>query len=152
MQLSSVRTIDSVLFLIVNLYNGLLIGIFLSRPFGLARLETILGLISIALAVPLAVAALMNLRTGREWWTFVLPMLLVLFLILELCLDYLFQINFRETWMLGPYLLIFYVSLMGMIGYTFLIGTRYGYITLVTYFLSLAATWYSYSQVGHGSG
>jgi hypothetical protein len=142
--------VDVAIFVIVNLYNLLLIGIFLSRPLGLARVETILGLISISLTVPLATAALLNLRAGRDWWTFVLPTLLVLFLILELCLDYLLDFDFRKTWVLGPYLLVFYVSLIGMVGYTFLMGMRYGAITLVTYFLSLAATWYSYSQVGHG--
>jgi hypothetical protein len=38
-----------------------------------------------------------------------------------------------------------------MIGYSFLIGNAYGFVTLGTYFLGLFATWYSYAKVGHGS-
>jgi hypothetical protein len=147
--LSNTRIVDTILFLAVNLYNLLLIGIFLSRPLGLPRLERILGLASFALALPLAVAAVGNALAGRQWWTVVLPALLVAFLILELILDYLIEYDFRRTWVLGPYLLIFYASLMGMIGYNFLVSMSFGYITLATYFLSLAATWYSYRQVGH---
>ncbi|MBU7009941.1 MAG: hypothetical protein HXS46_04580 [Theionarchaea archaeon] len=86
----------------------------------------------------------------REWWAIVLPSLLIVFLIVELILDYILKLDFRHTSLLWPYLLLYYVSLWGMIGYTFLIGTFYGGITLGTYFLNLLATWYSYSRVGHG--
>ena len=75
---------------------------------------------------------------------------MIAFLILELLLDYVLQIPFRETRLLWPYLALFYLSAWMMIGYTFLVNKTYGFITLVTYFLSLAATAYSYSQVGHG--
>jgi hypothetical protein len=37
-----------------------------------------------------------------------------------------------------------------MIGYSFLANKRYGFVTLVTYFLSQIAALYSYLQVGHG--
>jgi hypothetical protein len=49
-----------------------------------------------------------------------------------------------------PYLLLFYLALMAMIGYSFLLGKTYGYITLATYFLHMAATAYSYGRVKHG--
>ena len=52
--------------------------------------------------------------------------------------------------MLGPYLALYYLGLLGMIGYAFGAGKLYGFITLATYFLNLAATGYSYSRVGHG--
>ena len=37
-----------------------------------------------------------------------------------------------------------------LIGYTFLTNPIYGAVTLVTYFISLAATAYSYRKIGHG--
>jgi hypothetical protein len=60
------------------------------------------------------------------------------------------KLDFRSTALLWPYLLVFYVALMGMIGYSFLIKKSFGYVTLCTYFLALLATWYSYAKVGHG--
>ena len=39
---------------------------------------------------------------------------------------------------------------MGLIGYAFMVDRVCGFITLITYFLSLGAAGYSFSQVGHG--
>jgi hypothetical protein len=144
------RIIDLAVFIIANLVNVLLIGIFLSRPRGLNKVEYILGLIMVCLILPLFLAALLNLLGKREWWTVVLPLLLILYLVIELLFDYILKLEFRNTALLWPYLLVFYVALMAMVGYSFLIKKSFGYVTLCTYFLSLLATWYSYAKVGHG--
>jgi len=70
--------------------------------------------------------------------------------VVELLLDYVLKLPFRKTWLLGPYLGIYYLAQFGMIGYAFLVGKAHGFVTLVTYFCSLFATWYSYSRVKHG--
>ncbi len=144
------QIIDITLFVVANLVNILLVGVFLSRPKGLKQVEHVLGIFLTVLAVPVVISVIVNIMGKREWWTIVLPSLLVVFLIVELILDYILKLDFRHTSLLWPYLLLYYVSLWGMIGYTFLIGTFYGGITLATYFLNLLATWYSYSRVGHG--
>ena len=144
------RTVDLVVFISANLFNLFIICIMLSRPFGLEHLEKMVGIINLLLVIPLTAAVILNFTSGRDWWSFVLPLVMIAFLILELLLDYVLQIPFRETRLLWPYLALFYLSAWMMIGYTFLVNKTYGFITLVTYFLSLAATAYSYSQVGHG--
>ena len=144
------RTVDLIVFLCANLFNLFITGIMLSRPFGLVKLEIILGIINILLIIPLSLAVVLNILGAREWWTYVLPLILIMFLIVELLLDYVLQIPFRETRLLWPYLALFYLSAWMMIGYSFLVSKSYGFITLVTYFICLAATAYSYSQVGHG--
>jgi formylglycine-generating enzyme required for sulfatase activity len=68
-----------------------------------------------------------------------------------LLLDYVLKLEFRQTRWLGPYLLIFYAAQWGMIGFGFMVDRGPGFITLLTYFLSLAATDYSYAKVGHGN-
>lgn len=144
------QIIDLTLFAVANLVNVLMVGIFLSRPKGLKRVEKGLGIVLIVLAIPVTISILLNIAGKREWWSIVLPSLLVMFLIVELILDYILKLDFRHTSLLWPYLLLYYISLWGMIGYTFLIGKPYGFFTLITYFLNLLATWYSYSRVGHG--
>ncbi len=145
------RLIDIALFIIANLVNLLLIGIFLSRPLGLKKVERVFGLITVSLILPIGVAVIQNIQGRREWWTIVLPSILILFLAIELLLDYILMLNFRRTRLLWPYLLLYYLALMAMIGYSFAMGKSFGFITLGTYFLNLLATWYSYSKVGHGS-
>jgi CDP-diglyceride synthetase len=144
------RIIDVTVFIIANLVNLMLVGIFLSRPNGLEKLEHILGLFVVALILPVGAVILLNALAKREWWTIVLPLLLALYLAIELLFDYILKLDFRTTALLWPYLLVFYVALMAMVGYSFLIKRSFGFITLGTYFLSLMATWYSYAKVGHG--
>ena len=143
------RLIDQALFMIANLVNLLMIGIFLSRPAELQQLEFILGIILLLLALPTLYCVVRNAALKRGVWYWLLPLLLVVFLLVELLLDYLFLPGFRQTRWLGPYLGLYYLSLMGMIGYSFLAGKKEGFITLVTYFLNQIATFYSYFSVGH---
>ena len=142
--------IDIGIFAVANLINLFLIGIFLSRPKGLKKVEHILGLFVVAMILPVGVALILNILGKREWWAIVLPLILIIFLSVELLLDYILKLNFRKTRWLWPYLLLYYSAMMAMIGYSFLMGKPYGFVTLGTYFLSLFATWYSYAQVGHG--
>ena len=144
------RTIDIAIFVIANLVNLLLMGIFLSRPKGLKKVEYVLGLFTVSMILPVSVAVILNILGKRDWWTLVLPLVLILFLAVELLFDYILKLSFRKTRLLWPYLFLYYLALMAMIGYSFLIGRPYGFVTLGTYFLSLFATWYSYSKVGHG--
>ena len=144
------RTIDVSLVGLANIINVLIVAIFLSRAGRKEDLEYYLGLAMVTLALPVLFIAVRNASTGREWWTAVLPILMVAFLCLELALDYVFKIKFRNTVYLWPYLVMFYLALMGLIGYAFLTSRLLGYVTLCTYFLGLLAAWYSYSKVGHG--
>jgi len=145
------QTVDFGVVFITNLFNLLILGIMLSRPKGWRRLEQTLGIVTLSLAIPLSLAVLYNLIAGREWWTVILPGLFISFILIEGLLDYVLKYPFRQSRWLGPYLLLFYLSQWGMIGYAFLVNKVYGFFTLATYFLSLGATAYSFVKVGHGS-
>jgi hypothetical protein len=143
------RKVDLAVFTLANLMNIIMVIIFLSRAAG-APHSSIVGVIWVGFIIVLAVVVMLNVRGRREWWTIALPSLMIAFLILELILDYILQIDFRNTRLLGPYLLLYYAAILGMIGYAFQIGKSYGFITLLTYFMNQIATFYSYFQVGHG--
>ena len=141
------RKLDLAVVVIVNLFNLMVVGLMLAR---VAQIDYDLGVPLILMAVLLIAASLFNLIGKRDKWFTILPLILGVYLLTEWLLDYVFKIEFRSTWLLGPYLLLFYAGQMGMIGYAFLVKKSYGALTLVTYFLSLAATAYSYVNVGHG--
>jgi hypothetical protein len=105
---------------------------------------------AVVLAVPLAGTVVLNALGQREWWTIVLPGVMILYCAVEIVLDYLLKSDFRHTRLLGPYLGLYYAGLMALIGYAFLVDRLAGFITLATYFANLAATLYAYSRVGHG--
>jgi hypothetical protein len=143
------RKVDLVVFSLANLMNLIMVIVFLTRAAGAARIE-FLGLIWAGFIIALSAVVLLNIRARRAWWTVALPSLLIAFLILEIILDYILRIDFRSTRLLGPYLALYYLALLGMIGYSFQMGRRSGFITLATYFINQIATLYSYFRVGHG--
>jgi hypothetical protein len=143
------RLIDLILVSLANLMNLIMVVVFVYRSMLDGHLKVV-GIIWVLFIVVLGVGVVFNLKTRREWWAIVLPLLLGIFLVLEILLDYVLQSDFRNTPILGPYLLLYYVSILGMIGYSFLVGKKYGIITLVTYFLSQFAALASCFIVGHG--
>ena len=143
------RTVDLVVIAVANLMNLIMVFVFFARTQLIPRTQ-IVGWVWVFFSLALGAAAILNFRARREWWAAVLPALLALFLVAEIVLDYILVFDFRSTRWLGPYLLLYYLSIMGMIGYSFLTQKKYGVITLVTYFLSQIAALYSYFTVGHG--
>ena len=146
----SYEVVDIGLFVIANFVNLAVALILVARARGMARTERDLGYAVVAMIAPVTLAIGFNIAAGRELWTIIMPALLLLFLVVELLFDHLLKLEFRTARLLGPYLLTYYVGLMAMIGYSFGIGELFGFVTLVTYFINLAATGYSYSRVKHG--
>lgn len=142
--------IDLTVFVAANLFNLLTFGLFLARAAGRPVLARAIGVPMLLTAIPMMIAAALNALGARSLWLVVLPMPLIVHCAVELLLDYALRLEFRQTALLGPYLLVFYLGQMGGIGYAFLIGRVYGFVTLGTYFASLLATWFSYGKVGHG--
>jgi hypothetical protein len=60
------RIIDVALFVVANLADLLTAGIFLSRVVGQDRIETVLGLAFVSLALPATAAVVLNALAGRE--------------------------------------------------------------------------------------
>jgi hypothetical protein len=112
------QTVDLVVVGVANLMNIIMVFVFILRTRRIQH-PLIVGIAWGAFILVLFAAVLLNIRAERAWWTIVIPLLLALFLLFELALDYAFKIEFRSTWLLGPYLLMYYASIMGMIGYAF---------------------------------
>jgi hypothetical protein len=142
--------LDFAVFIIANLANLLLALMFLLRGGGRPKTGSAIGWAAVILGIPLLVIAILNAAWARPWWTFVLPGLLILYDAVEFLLDDLLKFDFRRSRWLGPYLGLYYLALMGMIGFAFAVDKSYGFITLVTYFINLAATAWSFARVQHG--
>jgi CubicO group peptidase (beta-lactamase class C family) len=140
------EAIDLVVVVVANLFNLLMAAIFFTRPRGWRRFERAVGLVMVALALPLGTAAILNLLANRAWWFVVLPLPLILHCAIELLFDYILKLDFRRTRWLGPYLGLFYLGQWGLIGYAFVVQPIYGFGTLATYFLCLGATRYAHAR------
>ena len=145
------QSLDFLMFVIANAVNLLMVMIFLARAQGKLQLERTIGIVLTVFILPVSAAIIFNAFNARAWWWVILPLPLVLFLLLEFVLDYLLKLPFRRTGLLVPYLVLYYLALLGLVGYSFAAARVFGFITLGTYFLNLITSWYSLSKVGHGS-
>ena len=59
------RTVDLVVFICANLFNLFIFFIMLSRPFGLERLERVVGILNLLLVIPLTIAVILNFNAGN---------------------------------------------------------------------------------------
>ena len=57
--------------------------------------------------------------------------------IIELLLDYILRIDFRNTALVGPCISFYYVGLWGLICYAFRVDEKWGFLTFATYFLNM---------------
>jgi hypothetical protein len=145
------RTIDIGVVTLANLVNLMMAGLFIGRATGHPRIEQWLGILVVAAAVPAAAAIWINAAQHRPGWTILLPVPLILFCLFELLLDFVLHVPFRTGRLLGPYLAIYYLALLALIGYAFGTARSLGFLTLATYFLNLIATGYAHSG-GRASG
>jgi polyferredoxin len=144
------HAVDLGVFAVANLINLLLTVMFIARGREKKKVESAAGLAVVLLGLPLAAASVVSALGRRAWWTWALPLLMVFFCIVEYLVDYALKVEFRDTRAMKPYLVLYYVSLMGLIGYSFLVGKTYGSVTLLTYFVHMGATAYSHGRVRHG--
>jgi hypothetical protein len=142
------QSIDLAVVAAANLFNLLMTAIFLTRPRGWKRFGHVAGLVMIGLALPLGAAVVLNGLAQRAWWFVVLPIPLILHDVVELLVDYIWKLDFRRTWLLWPYLTLFYLGQISLIGYGFAVAPAYGFVTLATYLACLATTRYGHRRVG----
>jgi hypothetical protein len=110
-----------------------------------------IGLVGTGMAAPLAMAAVLAWTSGTELWDIVLPLVFVVFAAVELVVDEVLDFEVRASRWLWPYLLLFYVAQWAVIGAAFRASEPGGFAVLVSYFVCLFSTVYSYRRVGHGA-
>ncbi len=138
------QKIDLIVLFLANLINVLMALLFLARIYNLTVIENILGIIVITMGFILGYIAYLNKKNCRDKWETYLLIPLFLFIVIELILDYILIYDFRSTPIVGPYILLYYIGLWGLIGYSFRFEKKYGFITLITYFLNMIFSIYPY--------
>ena len=131
------RRIDLIVVYTANLINVIMALLFVVRISNLPQVEDILGIVVMILGFGLGYIAFVNWRNKRDKWETYLLVPIFFFFIVELLLDYILNFDFRSTALVGPYILFYYVGLWGLVGYAFRFDKKWGFLTLVTYFLNM---------------
>ncbi len=141
MALPNLTLADVLVFTVVNVVCVAQSIGFFSRPHN-PEWNRGLGVLILCMAVPAAVAAVLNVGNGRGWW-WAAPASFVAFAALELVVDYVAGVQFRQPprpAVLVPYLALFYGSILAMGLYLLPVSRTLWAITGGTVALLLAAT------------
>ncbi|MCP4164264.1 MAG: hypothetical protein GY759_00025 [Chloroflexi bacterium] len=130
---------------LANAINLLSAAMFLARVYRPGWANT-WGLLAILMGVPALLLTLYGMSIDVSFLSWLMPLLYAVFAVLTLVLDYILKIEFRNprrTAILAPFLLLFYIPLIGMWGMTWDLGLGYWIINGITYFIMLGSSFYA---------
>jgi len=142
---------DLLLVSVVNATNILTFFIFISRV-KWPNSHSKLAIATIVMAIPAIVIALLNNTAGREWLYWVTPLVLVAWAVLAFIVDIIRKREFRQprdTRILVPFLLLFYIGLGGMGILTWRMGFSVWILVVATFTLHFIGMAYAFR---HGKG
>jgi hypothetical protein len=126
-------------------FNLIIAGIFVAQKHGRQDLTRRLGITWLALAVPLSVVFVRYLVAGRATWIVVYFAAILVYMLVELLLDYVFKVDFRARKITHiPYIVLEYVALFGLIGIAFDIDRAWGFVVSISFWILLACLIYLY--------
>jgi hypothetical protein len=131
------KRIDLIVVYMANLINVIMAILFVARISGLPQVEYVLGIVVMIMGFALGYIAFFNKKNKRDKWDVYLLIPIFLFFVVDLILDYILSFDFRSTALVGPYVLLYFVGLWGLIGYGFRFDKKWGFVTLATYFLNM---------------
>jgi len=128
MDITKANLIGTCIALIVLILCSL---IFIFRLIGLSKIEYWLGITFLLTSLPMIYLLLTAGQFQRPTIYYLQIGVLLVFIIVELILDYLFNVDFRQTkWMVITYAMLFFAATGGMIGIASLSGKLYSIIAI----------------------
>lgn len=127
----------------------LCILIFLFRLWGQAEVEHWLGWFFLATAPPYGYLLVRAREHQRPVLFYVQVSAILFFILIELCLDYIFMIDFRNIkWMTILYVMFFFAGTGGLIGIASLAGKKWGTIAIVLFLLMTFLAFWQRAKTG----
>lgn len=138
-------TFDLIFVLAAIAFNLLIASIFVAQKKERIDLIRIFGTLWLTLAIPLVIVFIHYLIVGRELWIMIYFGFIFLYMLVELLLDYVFKLEFRQKWIThAPYIVLEYIALFGLIGISFSIDRTWGFLVSISFWVLLASLIYLY--------
>ncbi len=101
------------------------------------------GSIVIALIVPFTITLYGYFKKEAKKMIIISNVIILFYLFLELLLDYILMIPFRDILAIHiPYIMVFYAAEFNIIGVSFNINRKMGFVVLLTFFILIACLVY----------
>ena len=144
-QIDLSKVLDSIFAVASVLFFIFISGIFLATKFGYVELRWLLGILTMCLIVPYLVVLIGYVKEKPEKVVIVSLGLILFYLFLELIWDHILRIPFRDILVLHiVYIIFLYVASFNMIGMSFRINKKIGWLVTITFWISLGCLIYLY--------
>ena len=118
--------------------------VYVVTKLGDMALTQVFGGIAVSMIVPFAVTLIGYLRAKESKKTIISNAIVLFYLVLELLLDYILQIPFREILAIHvPYIVVFYAALFSMMAVSFEKNKRMGYVVIITFWILIGCLIYN---------
>lgn len=125
------------------IFSSVSFNIFVSLLYLATRLENLnlmrlFGALAMAMVIPFIIAFVGYIRSKAEKKIIISMAVILLYFSIEFILDYVLFIPFRDILVLHvPYIIVFYAATFSMIGVSFDISKKMGFIVLISFFVLL---------------
>ena len=137
------RLLDAIFICSSVVFNISVSALYIATKFGDTLLVQVCGGIVISLIVPFTVTLIGNVREKAEKRTIISHVVILFYLFLELFLDYVLRIPFREILAIHvPYIIVFYAALFSMIAISFEKSRKMGFVVIATFLILMGCLIY----------
>lgn len=110
--------------------------IFIFRLLGFSRIEHWIGMVFILTSLPIIFLLVKADEFHRPMIYYIQLGVMLTFILIELFLDYILKVDFRNTrWLVISYATLFFAATGGMIGIASLSGKSYSIISIILFFI-----------------
>jgi hypothetical protein len=139
-----VNKLIDIIFICSSVIFNISVGaLYIATKLGDMLLVQVCGGIVISLIIPFTITLLGYLREKAKKRTIISNGIILFYLSLELLLDYVLRIPFREILAIHvPYIVVFYAALFSMIAVSFEKNKKMGYVVMATFLILMACLVY----------
>ena len=126
---------------ILNISVG---SVYVVTKLGDSALTQVFGGIAVSMIIPFTLTLIGYVRAKEKKRTIISNGIVLFYLVLELLLDYVLQIPFREILAIHvPYIVIFYAALFSMMAVSFEKNKKMGYVVIATFWILIGCLIYN---------
>jgi len=127
------------------IFNMAVSGVYLASKYDNLVLLQYFGAIVVLLSIPFTISLIGYIKAKAKKKIIISLIIILSYLFLEVLLDYILKIPFREILAIHiPYIFVFYAAAFSMIGVSFNINRKMGFIVLTTFWILIGCLIYMY--------
>lgn len=133
-----------IIFICASIIFNISVSVFyIAVKLGSMVLVQVCGAVVLSLIIPFTLTLLGYVREKAEKGTIISHVFILFYLFLELLLDYILKIPFREILAIHvPYIIVFYAAMFSMIGVSFDKNRKMGFVVTITFLILMGCLVY----------